>query len=119
MRAFFGVTFIALLLMPLVASADDAIWCEGTIGGVFVTGDGSVQVSPSWRNDWVQVCSLEANYKGGVTPKVCSAWLASLLLANETQQRTTIRYDGQGSMTCATVPNYGGAPPPSYVMLVQ
>lgn len=116
-RSFGNLALAAVLVMalslPLVANAVQQ-WCEGTIVGVYVADDGTVLARPSWRNDWLAYCNLNAA-RGAVSPKVCSSWLAELLLAYQANRATTTYYGDAGA--CPTLATYTAAPVPSYFMV--
>lgn len=102
---------------PVPGESPMVCWCQGTITDIFVTsGTGEVQIRPSWRNDWIRICSLTSD-------KFCSAWLAQAMSAQLTQKNTTLRYDFDpavvGYSDCAHIPAYGGAPMPGYFMTNQ
>ena len=92
------------------------IWCSGTLSRVWVDVNGIVFYYASFRNQHIAVCDLDAA-RQGVTPDTCKAWYTSLQTAMAAQQSVTIQYNTD--YTCATLPTYGGAPVPRYIMNVS
>jgi len=91
-------------------------WCGGTLDRIWVNNQGDVFVFPSWRQDHVRICNLKG--LDGVTDAVtCSTWYSQMAQAVKDNRETIIQYSDIPS--CATIPTYGNAPVPYYVMLMK
>lgn len=109
------VTAIAFLTlnMPLQAAP---LWCYGTINQFLTYSDGTVAVFPTWRNDWIHVCNLNATLNE-VTPVTCAAWYSIIRTAATRQPlQTTVMFFQDGA-SCASLPTYSGSRAPNYIML--
>ncbi len=97
------------------ASADSpGSWCNGNIPRVYTHADGGFYVIPSFRNDWIQICSVKEDWKG-VSPQVCNVWVNSVISGMLSSSSFTMYYAGISN--CAMIPHYGEASPPGYVMV--
>lgn len=112
----FAVVGLLAIGLPFAARAEIP-YCEGLIQKVYVSNVGDVVALPSWRNDWIVYCNLNAP-RGSVSPTTCALWAATLLLAYRTQKSTITSYwDNPTAKTCATMATYGSADVPTYVMV--
>ena len=102
------------LLCTSFASVAGPQWCVGTLDLVWIDIHGNVFTRPSWRNDHIRICNLKGT--DGVTDTVtCSTWYSQIAQAVKDNRQTTIQYSDIPS--CATIPTYGNAPVPYYVMI--
>jgi hypothetical protein len=106
-----GLMAAAVLPQPALADAD----CIGTITNTAVFGDGAVVVRGTWRSDYTQVCNVKTEWKG-ITPDVCSSWKAMIDAGLSLSRQVRVYYPGS-SWVCSTLPTYGDAPAPQYLML--
>lgn len=88
--------------------------CNGTVSTSYVTYVGGVFLSSSWRGDYTQICNISETWNN-IPPEVCATWIAKVDAAVSLQRTMTVYYAGTGD--CSTLPTYGGAPGPIYVML--
>jgi hypothetical protein len=88
-------------------------WCQGTMSNLFVSSDGTVYVLPSYRADYTRICNLNTE-TGGVSVVNCAAWLA--MLRNAVQRQSTVLVYYGDVPACNSIPTYGAAPLPGYVM---
>ncbi|QGX41520.1 hypothetical protein [Permianibacter aggregans] len=106
------VLFALLFVVARVNAAPQ--WCVGTLDLVWIDIHGNVFTRPSWRNDHIRICNLKGS--DGVTDTVtCSSWYSQVAQAVKDNRQTTIQYSDIPS--CATIPTYGNAPVPYYVMI--
>jgi hypothetical protein len=92
--------------------------CSGTVANTYVDWDGGVLFIPSFRGDYVRVCSLRATSAGNgvsIDPVTCAGWFALIRQAASSNRSVTLRYDD--APACNALPNYYSAPFPVYVML--
>ncbi len=110
-----AVLTLALGITTAYASADQ-VWCSGKVSNLWVSSDGTVFVLPSWRGDHIGFCNLSRDV-GSISAKTCASWYGLLAIAVSNKADTTIFYPDAPS--CSTMPTYGSAPSPYYVMLVN
>ena len=102
------------LWMSATGTASADVFCRGVIHQMYIQADGGLQIFPSFRNDWLQLCNLNAT-RAGVTVDTCKAWLALITTLQVTQQPVTIAYPGGSACDALATSQY--APAPAYVML--
>ena len=88
-------------------------WCQGTVVNLFVYSEGSVYVRPSFRNDYVRICNLNADLNN-VSVATCVSWFS--ILKSATQRQATVLIQYADAPSCDAIPTYGSAPMPGYVM---
>jgi hypothetical protein len=109
------VSLCGVVVGGFISTADAANqYCEGTLANLYVTSDGTVTVRPSWRGDWVRLCNVNVPVDT-VSSTTCLAWLALARSAVQRNSQTTIFYSD--APACNTMPTYGNAPVPSYLMM--
>ena len=96
-----------------VKSASSSKWCKGTIKDVWVQNNGLAYIHGDWRGNHTTICSVTSTWKG-VKPETCAAWLGIAQQAHATQTGVVIRYKNISS--CKTMPIFGNAPAPDYMM---
>jgi hypothetical protein len=89
-------------------------WCVGTLSFLFVDAAGAVNVLPSARNDYVQLCNVNGTW-GNIPTTTCLAWLSLARNALQRGSAVTIYYGD--APVCSALPTYGSAPVPNYVMM--
>jgi hypothetical protein len=105
---------ISLTLATPVFAAQ--IWCTGTLVAVYIDNNGGVFLRGAWHQNYQQICQINQTWKG-IAPETCAFW-AGLMATSKTHDKTVIvSYDT--TYTCASLPNYGDAIAPIYVMQVQ
>ena len=97
-----------------VQSASSSKWCKGNIKDVWVQNNGLAYIHGEWRGNHTTICSVTATWKG-VKPETCAAWLGIAQQAHATQTGVVLRYKNISS--CKSIPHYGQAPAPDYIML--
>lgn len=107
-----------LLLSASVASAQTAQYCGGKVSYLYVTKLGDVVVNAAVVGNYVQVCNINADWKG-VSPVTCMGWVSLLRSAVSRNSDTLFNYIDAAVTSCASVPSYGSAPAPYYVMLIN
>jgi len=80
----------------------------GTVDAVQSGAAGTVLVKPSWRGDWVQICSAAAAWKG-VAVESCKRWGAAAMLAYVTGSPASLHYDNATAASCAEMATGAGA----------
>jgi hypothetical protein len=103
----------AMVAQPVEAAP---AYCTGGLERMFHEASGLVYVFPTFRNDWVAICNVNANWNG-VTPEVCRAWVSEVLSVILTQKAVTMYYADIPS--CAAIPYYSNAPAPAYIMVYK
>ncbi|WP_137936093.1 hypothetical protein [Chitinivorax sp. B] len=110
---------VAACCLSLPATAA-GLWCTGKILQHYMSENGEFFIRPDWRNDWVQLCNLNSDWRG-ITPQVCATFFATAKTAVTTKTGTTVAYwDRPGApapAACNIVPTYQQAPTPGYLML--
>ena len=106
---------LAMVAQP-VQAAPTPQHCYGTIERMFHDVAGTVYVLPTFRNDWIAICNVNAAWKGA-TPDLCKAWVSEVLSVILANKSVTIYYDDVPS--CATIPHYNLAPAPGYIMVYK
>lgn len=101
----------ALVSVPAMAAPQ---WCQSKIEHSFVDRYGNVYVWAVFRQDYIQICNVDAPWKG-VSVELCRTWQALSMSAILSDKPMIIFYDDAAS--CQTVPAYDGAPSPGYMML--
>lgn len=107
------IFFLACLSMTNFTHAANT-WCTGIIGNTYISADGTLVILGSWRRDYTTICNVNSA-RGGVAPETCKSWLSMALSAKLSQTEVTLMYGGIDS--CETLPTYGSAPTPSYLMV--
>ncbi|WP_137940296.1 hypothetical protein [Chitinivorax sp. B] len=110
---------VALLLSMMQSAEAAPIWCVGKFQKLYISESGELFVLPDWRQDWVQLCNMNADSKG-ITPTVCGTMFAAAKTAVSTKAVTTIAYwdrESPAPAACNVVPTYQNAPAPGYIML--
>ena len=110
--------FTIFMLMLTSFQANAYHFCEGKIETVWTEGVGNVYIVGSWRKDHTQICNLTSTWNG-VQRDVCKAWLSAAQLAYAEKFNVTVRYNDDNIKSCSTIPVYGAAPAPNYIMLTQ
>lgn len=110
----FARCIICALIVCFSTSAHALVFCRGAVTGVYVDNYGGVLIAGGFSPNWIQICNVTTSWKG-VAPETCESWVALATTLQVTQQLATLRYaDG---VTCDSLPAYGGAPAPHYVMI--
>ena len=112
----FGAIISALFAWGGSAEGATPNWCNGTVTSVYTDSLGNVYVFGSYRGDYTQVCNVTSAW-GAISPQTCVVWVSNLTTAVATKLPVIVFYADLGTNTCATIPTYGNAPAPSYVML--
>lgn len=110
-RALTAVLALTGATLPALAAPQ---WCTGTVKDLFIDADGGTAVWTSWRGSYVQVCNVNQTV-GNVPPGTCMNWIALMRSAVQRGAQTTMYYPD--APACNTMPTYGAAPLPGYVML--
>lgn len=107
-----------LFLAPVPGFAQNkALWCDGKITDEIVYSDGSLTILSTYRNDWTQICNVQAPWNG-ISTDTCKNWAAKAMTAVTTKSPVTIQYGSvPSSMECSNLPTYTLSPAPNYFML--
>jgi hypothetical protein len=115
------IAIAAILSLALTAPALAAdVACQGAISASYVDWDGNLLVSPTWRGDWLRICSVRTTITGnGVTvdPTTCMGWASFVRQAMSGNKQTVMRYRDVAS--CTQVPSYYSSPLPEYLMVLN
>jgi len=114
------------LLIPAVALAlsvcgqahADSIYCTGSVANVLLYGDGYLMITASYRGDYTTLCSVQQT-RNGIDPTTCWGWYSVAMTAKKEAKSVTINYNDPSAVSCSTLPTYGAAPAPVYVMINQ
>lgn len=106
------------IALALSSNAFAAAYCSGPISHTLTYASGDVLILSSWRSTWTQVCNVKQEWKG-VTPEVCYLWFSKISSAITEDKSMTVYYAGIEQSECATMPTYGGAPAPGYMLLTK
>jgi len=109
---------LAGLALAFPSNASATAWCSGPITNTLTYSNGTVMILSSWRSGWTQICNVKEEWKG-VAPEVCYVWFSHVSSAITEDKSMTVYYTGIQQSECATMPTYGGAPAPAYVMLTK
>ncbi|MGK6321318.1 hypothetical protein [Sphingomonas sp. DT-204] len=107
---------VTLASISIVTPASAAVWCNGKITKVYTAREGGFLILPSFRSDWVQICSVQTEWKG-ILPQTCNAWVSTVISGMLTGKEFTITYAELDD--CSQVQYYQNSPSPTYVMLHQ
>lgn len=112
MRRMIPLGFMLMVTVPTYA-AD--IQCYGAVNELLIYSDGTVNVFSSYRNDWTNICNLQAT-RQGVDTFTCALWIGAIESARKLNQNIHVYYVDNGTgMTCATIPIHASAPAPLYI----
>ena len=107
-----GLAGLSLFATP----ANAAVWCDGKITQFYTDSGGNFLVLPTFRGDWVQICSVQAEWKG-ISLETCNTWIATVMTGMSSNKTFTMVYSDLSD--CLQVPTYASAPAPAYVRLGQ
>jgi len=109
--------FLAIVALSVVPSARAAsLFCSGTIPTVLVDVAGSVMIRPTWRNDYVTICSLVGG-RNGIDGVTCAVWYSMAQNAINTQQPTTTYFPNTSAANCMGIGTYDLTEPVSYFLI--
>jgi len=108
---------VAVVSMSVFSSAN-ALDCSGKISHVLMYSSGVVMIVGSWRGDYTVICSTDGSW-GGIASETCLAWYGTALKARADNTTVDVYYASPGSSTCATLPTYGGALVPGYLLVIS
>lgn len=100
------------LCMP--ASAIAAKWCEGKIVAFYTDSGGNFFILSTFRNEWLQICSVNQAWKG-ISTQTCGIWVSSIITGTASDRNFTVLY--YEDTACSAIPAYSSAPAPGYVMM--
>jgi len=106
--------FIAIGLLASPAKA--TVWCDGKINQFYTDSSGNFVILPTFRGDWVQICSVQAEWKG-ISVQTCNTWIATVISGMSGGKTFTMVYADLSD--CLQIPSYSSAPAPSYIRLTQ
>lgn len=86
------------------------------VSNLWIRADGAVFIHPQFRNDHIQVCNLNAEWKG-VGTVTCLSWLSLMRSATARAGSSMLFYYSNSPAACSNMPTYESAPAPYYVML--
>src|SRR5262245_59612918 len=109
------ISILLISAWPLHARAVQQ-WCMGTVSYVWVDSGGNLYFVGSWRGDHTIACNVNEP-RVGVTPVNCMTWLAILQSAIKRASTVIVFYNE--APACSSLPTYGSAPTPGYVMNVN
>ncbi|RZM84080.1 hypothetical protein C3B51_05370 [Pseudoalteromonas rubra] len=110
-----------LWLLVAFASANvmaKNIWCNGKVTNIYIDASNNVIINGTWRNHYTRICNTEDSSEVSIV--TCSLWVSLATTSLTDDLQVTLMYDDQGgTMTCANIPTYTGAPRPQYLMLLK
>ena len=109
------VKFVLLAGISLLFSAESrATHCYGTISALYVDAASNVFIRPSFRDNWLQICNSLSAWNG-IDPGTCKVWISLATTLRVTKEQAVIWYPND-AVVCNTLPTYGEAPAPGYLM---
>ncbi len=105
----------SLVVAGLPASAQTSLYCVGKVSNLLIMDDGGLMVLPSFRGDWIKVCSVSSVWKT-IPTEVCDRWMTTFTSALLADRFVTVNYYSTAT-ACSTIPTYANAPSPDYVLL--
>ena len=109
-----NVSLLFSLLATSASVAQAQQWCGTKVRDQYINSSGDLVVYASIRNDYLQVCNLNTTWKS-VTPQTCAGWYGLIKSAVSRNASMTFLYNE--STPCTSIPRYGDAPVPIYIML--
>ncbi len=105
-----GIFTLTLFMMQSVVYAAN-LNCSGSITHAYINDGGGLVVRSTWRSDYTQLCDIDTD------PVQCSLWASLITSSITSDKEVIIRY--RDIEACNTLPIYGNAPKPEYVMIVR
>lgn len=106
---------LALSFILLTCNAAAALNCVGQVTGVLLYKNGVVNVSTSWRQDYVHICNLNTE-REGVSVTTCAMWVALLQNVKKNNGSAAFYYEPDARYnSCSNVPTYADSPAPVYI----
>lgn len=112
------LAFVLMFILSSFSYASSYHFCNGKIKTVWIEGNGNVYIVGTWRNGHTKICNVVSEWKY-VNPESCKTWVATAQLAYASKADITIRYHRASAQSCSTIPTYGDAPAPNYLMLTE
>jgi hypothetical protein len=111
-----------IVLVGVNAGISQAVDCAGLVYSVLIDSSGNVSIYPTFRNAFIQVCNVQADWKG-VSQTTCLSWLNSLRsategaaqISNTNSLNLVVGYPNIAS--CTAIAGGSGAPAPTYINL--
>ncbi|WP_158703071.1 hypothetical protein [Allosphingosinicella vermicomposti] len=109
---------VGIACLSLATPAAAEVYCSGYVRSAFTDGGGNVVVSPEWHPDWLQICNLNESWKG-ISPQICWSWFSQIQNGMANNQTNYFYYALPSQTACNSLPTYGQAPAPGYIMNVR
>jgi hypothetical protein len=109
-----------LVLSTSTSFAQTTSWlsCTGKIWYGLVFSDGTVNIMPDWRGDWVPICNV-TSVRQGIDPSTCRSWYSGVLSAMAQKQTTVVTFNVPASVSsCSILPTGAATPTIGYFMTV-
>lgn len=103
------------LITPSSAQGQTPAYCQGTVANVYIEANGDLSMYAGWRGDFIYICNINTG-RGAINATTCTMWSAILLNAQLNNKPVLIFYPTLTQDQCSTMPTYGNAPAPGYVM---
>ncbi|KZN52387.1 hypothetical protein [Pseudoalteromonas luteoviolacea] len=100
----------AFLISGSVSAAP--LYCSGKVAGVYIQSNGDVNINGAWRNTWTTICNTNNS-----DTVMCSLWASYAATAVKENLKVTVHYNVSDGSSCSTLPTYGSAPKPSYLLI--
>jgi hypothetical protein len=105
---------LLILALLFAHQAQAAQWCTTTVSNLITYSDGAVKVLVSARGDYLQLCNINADWKG-IAPTTCASWL-TLVRSAVARKSSMILFFAEDT-PCNLIATYGSGPAPGYVMM--
>jgi len=102
---------IALLSISSVPAARADVFCQGTLATMHVMTDGTLLINPSWRSDYIRICSLSVLHADDGLRIVAAIAKEAIRSAKNV---AAYYFDSSGTLTCAGLPSNTAAPTPHF-----
>lgn len=107
---------VSLGVVIFYGTPANAVYCEGKISQFYTDSGGNFVILPTFRGDWVQICSVGSEWKG-ISLTTCNTWIATVISGMSLGKTFMIEYPDLND--CSQIPSYSNASAPHYVRLMQ
>lgn len=104
---------MTLVLLPVLSfpALSAAINCQGEATHSYISSSGALVVRTTYRGDYTNMCNVNGD------PIVCSLWTSIITSSITNDTPIIVRYGD--IVSCDSIPTYGAAPKPQYVVIVK
>jgi hypothetical protein len=110
------IAMVALSCSLFAQGVQAQQWCSSTVSQTWMWRDGGLYLLAGFRGDHLQVCNINETWKG-ITPATCASWQG--MIRSAVARKTSMLFYYAEPTPCASIPTYGNAPSPSYIMMID